>query len=79
MPFFPMPPLALGGVLADRGALDIARLGEGEDALLLLDQVLDVDLVLHVLDLRDPLVAVLVPDGGELVLQHAGGAWPSSD
>ena len=53
------------------GALDVAAGGEGEDALLLLDEVLDVDLVLHVLDLGDALVAVLVPDGGELVLEHA--------
>ncbi len=41
-------------------ALDVAVLGQGEDALLLLDQVLDVDLVLHVLDLGLALVAVLV-------------------
>ena len=63
--------LGLGGVLAHRGALDVAGLSQGKDALFLLDQVLDVDLVLHVLDLGVPLVAVLVPDGGELLLQYA--------
>ena len=63
--------LGLGGILADGGALDIARLGQGEHALLLLDQVLDVQFVLHVLDLGDPVIAILVPDGDELVLQNA--------
>ena len=42
--------LALGGVLADGGALNVPGLGEGKDALLLLDQVLDIYLVLHILD-----------------------------
>ena len=56
--FFLLPPLlgvdalaaaALGAVGADRGALDVAAVGEGEDALLLLDEILNVDLVLDVL------------------------------
>ena len=38
--------------------------------LLLLDQVLDVDLILHILDLRDPVIAEFVGDGLELLLQH---------
>ena len=62
---------ALGLVGGGGGALDVAAGGEGEDALLLLDEILDVDLVLHVLDLGHPVVAVPVPDGGELVLEHA--------
>ncbi len=61
--------LALGRILADGGALDVPVGGEGEDALLLLDQVLDVDLVLHVLDLGLAVVAVLVGDGLQLLLQ----------
>ena len=60
---------ALGPVGGGGQPLDVARGGEGKDALLLLDEVLDVDLVLHVLDLGDALVAVLVPDGGQLVLE----------
>ena len=61
--------LGLGRVLTDRRPLDVARLGQGEDALLLLDQVLDIDLVLHVLDLGDPVVSELVGDGLQLLLQ----------
>ena len=61
--------LALGGVFADRRALDVAVLRQGKDALLLLDEILDVQLVLHVLDLRLALVAVLFGDGGQLFLE----------
>ena len=57
-------------VLAGGGPLDVAAVGEGIDALLLLDQVLHVQLVLHEADLRHPVVAVLVGDGLELLLQH---------
>ena len=67
---FPHAALGLGGVLADGGPLDIPRLGQGEDALFFLNQVLDVDFVLHVLDFRHPPVAVLLGDGGELLLQN---------
>ena len=49
---------------------DIPRLGQGEDALLFLNQVLDVDFVLHVLNFRHPFVAVLFGDGGELLFQN---------
>ena len=63
--------LALGGVLAGAGALDIAPLRHGKDGLLLLNQILDIDFIGHVLNLRDPLVAKLVPDGDQLVLEHA--------
>ena len=62
--------LGLGGVLAGGGALDVAVAGQGIDALLLLDQVLNVDLVLHVLNLRLAVIAVLVGDGGQLLLQN---------
>ena len=44
-------------------------MGEGVDALLLLDEVLDVYLVLDVLDICLARVAVLVAQGGELVLE----------
>ena len=63
--------LGLCGVLAGRGALDIAVGCQGKDTLLLLDQILDVDLVLHNADLGLALVAVLVPNLDELVLQDA--------
>ena len=62
--------LALGGVLADGGTLDVAVAGEGVDTLLLLDEVLNVDLILHVLDLRLAVVAVLVGNGLELLFQN---------
>ena len=58
----------LGPVGRDGRTLDIACVGQGEDALLLLDQVLNVDLVLHVLDLRDTVVPEFVPNDGQLVL-----------
>ena len=61
--------LALGGIFADGSALDVPVGGEGKDAFLLLDQVLDVDLVLHILNLRLAVVAVLVGDGLQLLLQ----------
>ena len=61
--------LALGGVLADGGALNVPGLGEGKDALLLLDQVLDIYLVLHILDLCLALVAEFFGQGGQLLLE----------
>ena len=61
--------LGLGRVFADRRALDIAVVGQGIDALLLLDEILNVDLVLHILNFRLAFVAVLVGDGGQLLLQ----------
>ena len=48
-------------------ALDVARVGQRVAAVLLLDQILDVDLVLDVLNLRAAVVAVLVADGGQFV------------
>ena len=42
---------------------------ERKNALLLLDQILDVDLVLDVLNLGAALVAELVGDGGQLLLE----------
>ena len=62
---------ALRAVLADGQALDVAAVGQGKDALLLLDEVFHVDLVGHVLDLGIALVAVFIPQGSQLVLQHA--------
>ena len=40
------------------------------DARLLLDEVFDVDFVLHVLDLGEAVVAVFLPDLQELVLEN---------
>ncbi len=62
---------ALAAVFGNGDALDIAAVGQGEDALLLVYEVLEVYLLLDVLYLRPSLVAVLVPDGDELVLENA--------
>ena len=64
--------LAVGG---QRQRLDVAGLGDRDHHLLVGDQVLDVDLVLGVGDLRAPLVAEALRDLRELLLddrQHAG-------
>ena len=61
--------LGLGGILADGGALDVARLRQSKDALLLLNEVLNVDLVLHVLNLGLAVIAELLGNGGEFFLQ----------
>ena len=53
---------ALAAVGIDRQALDIAHTGHGIDALLLFDQVFDVDLVLDMRDLGAALVAILFLD-----------------
>ena len=52
----------LGAVGRDGHALDVPGGSEGKDAGLLLDEVLDVDLVRHVLDLGQAVVAVLIPN-----------------
>ena len=61
--------LGLGGILADGGALDVARLRQSKDALLLLNEVLNVDLVLHVLNLGLAVIAELFGNGGQFFLQ----------
>ena len=63
--------LTLRGVLARARALDVAVAGQGEDTLLLLDEVFDVDLVLDLLNFGLALIAVLVADLKKLVLQNA--------
>ena len=63
--------LTLRGVLARARALDVAVAGQGEDALLLLDEVFNVDLVLDLLNFGLALIAVLVADLKKLVLQNA--------
>ena len=63
--------LTLRGVLARARALDVAVAGQGEDALLLFDEVFDVDLVLDLLNFGLALIAVLVADLNELVLEDA--------
>ena len=63
--------LTLRGVLARARALDVAVARQGEDALLLFDEVFDVDLVLDLLDLGLALIAILVANFNELVLQNA--------
>ena len=60
-------PLRAVGI--DGQALDIARVREGIAAVLFFNEVLDVDLVLDVLNFRAALVAVLIADGGQLVLE----------
>ena len=62
---------ALGRILAGRCALDITVSGHGVDALFLLDKIFNVDLILHFLDLGAALIAVLVADLQQFVLQHA--------
>ena len=57
----------LGAIGRGRDALDIARVGEGKDALLFFNEVFNVDLVLDVLNFGAALVAVFVADGDELV------------
>ena len=57
----------LGAIGRRRDALDVARMGEGKDALLLFNEVFDVDLVLDVLNFGAALVAVFVADGDEFV------------
>ena len=64
----PAAPL-LGAVGGGGQALDISLVGQGIAAVLLLDEILHVDFVLHVLDLRQAAVAVLVPQGRQLVLE----------
>ena len=61
----------LAAVGRGRHAFAVARVREREDALLLLNEILDVDLILDVLDLGQAVVAVLVADGDQLVLQNA--------
>ena len=63
--------LALRRVLAGAGALDVAVGGHGKDALLLLNEILHVQIVLGKADLSLAVVAVLVPDLNELVLEDA--------
>ena len=62
--------LTLGGIFADGGALDVSGRGESEHALLLFDQILDVDLVLHILDLGQAVVAEFIGDGLQFFLQN---------
>ena len=64
----PHAALALGAVLTDGCALDIAVLRQRIDALLLLDEILDVDLILHILNLGLAVVTELVGDGLQLFL-----------
>ena len=63
--------LTLRGVLARARALDVAVAGQGEDALLLLDEVFNVDLVLDLLNFGLALIAILVANFDELVLEGA--------
>ena len=60
--------LAVGG---ERQRLDVAGVGDRDHHLLVGDQVLDVDLVLGVRDLRAPLVAEALRDLAQLLLDHA--------
>ena len=57
----------LGAIGRGRDALDVARVGEGKDALFLFDEVFDINFVLDVLNFGAALVAVFVADGDEFV------------
>ena len=61
---------ALGAVGVHGHSLDVALVGQGEGAGLLLDQVFDVDFVLDFLNLGLPFVAELVPDLDHLAAQN---------
>ena len=63
--------LTLRGVLARARALDVAVAREREDALLLLDEVFNVDFVLDLLNFGLALIAILVANFDELVLEDA--------
>ena len=60
--------LGLSGILADRRALDIACLGQGENTFLFLNKILNVDLIHHILNLSHTVVTVLITDGSKLFL-----------
>ena len=62
---------ALCAVNRGRLALDIAEVGEGVRAVLLLDEVLNVDLVSHILNARMALVAVFLLDLLQLLLNNS--------
>ena len=62
---------ALGTVGIHGHPLDIAVIGDGKGAGLLLDQILNVDLVLDLLNFGFPLVTELVPNGNQLLPQNA--------
>ena len=62
---------ALCAVNRGRLALDIAEVGEGIRAVLLLDEVLNVDLVSHILNARMALVAVFLLDLLQLLLDNS--------
>ncbi len=57
-----LPAAALGAIRRDRQALDVALVGDGDDHLLLGDEVLQVDVAFAGHDLRAPLVGVALAD-----------------
>ena len=61
----------LRAVRIDCHALDIALAGEGIAAGLLFDEILNVDLIFHVLDLGQPFVAEFITDCDQFILQNA--------
>lgn len=64
-------PRGMCAVNRGRLALDIAEVGEGVRAVLLLDEVLNVDLVSHILNARMALVAVFLLDLLQLLLDNS--------
>ena len=69
----------LGGVGVAGQALDIARMRQRHDAGVLLDQILVNDLVCDLLDARPALIAVLVADGGDFLLDDVADLLPVAE
>ena len=63
-------PPALALVKTDRVPLDVARMGNGDDHVLLDDQILDVDLLGAEYDFGSTLIPVTGPDLGQLLNDH---------
>ena len=59
----------------DRSALDVTRMGDGDDHILFGDQILDRELAFVAGDLGSALVAVLVGDRLELVADDFHAPW----
>lgn len=61
----------LAAVGRSGNTLAVARMGKRKDALLLFDQVFNVDLVLNILNFSQTIIAVFIADGSQFVLQNA--------
>ena len=67
----PLAAARLATIDRDGGALDVAAAGDGDEDVLVLDQVFDVELFIHAgQDLRPPRVAVLLLQLGQIFLDQ---------